>query len=124
MPRAIAPRADRKHHRHFHQNAHNRCQRRARFRPEQRDRGRDGQLKEIRSPDQRPWGRHRMLHLKPLHQAVSQARIQLYLQGNRDGDQHHVASLAELGAAHSRDRARHQFSNPDARHHAERHPDR
>ncbi len=94
MPGTIAGRADRQHHRHFDQNADNRCQRRAGFRPEQCNSGRHGQLEEIRRADQRTRRGHGMLDLEPFHEAVSKARIQINLQGDGNGDQHHMGKAA------------------------------
>src|SRR5471030_65 len=67
-----------------------RCQRRARFRAEERNRGGHGQLEEIRRPDERPRSRYGMLHLEPFHQPVSEARIEINLQGNGNGNQQHM----------------------------------
>ena len=125
MPGAVAGRADRKHHRHFDQNADDRCQRRARFRAEQRNSGRHGQLKEIRSADQRPRSGHGMLDFEPLHKAVSEARIKINLQGDRNRDQHHMekspGDVIRLKrkdqherAEQRRDRDRREFRQQDA----------
>jgi hypothetical protein len=54
MPGAVASRADREHHRHFDQDAHYGCERRARFRPEERYGRGNRKLEEIGCADQRP----------------------------------------------------------------------
>jgi len=59
----------------------------ARTRPKQIDCSGDSELKEIADADERAWRSHRVLHLEPAHEAVSEGRIEIHLKQDWDGDQ-------------------------------------
>lgn len=83
----VAHAANRKHHRHLYQYAHDRCERCAGTWAKQSNRRGHRQFEEVARTDQRAGGSHRVLHPEEPHQAVRQAGIEIDLNQDRHGQQ-------------------------------------
>lgn len=103
MPRPVAERADRQHHRNLDEHADDRRQRCAGSEPEERDRSGHGQLKKVAGPDQGGGCGNGVRDAHALRQAIGEGGIEIDLDEKRHGDQRDVQGLLQNDLALERE---------------------
>ncbi len=93
MPRPVTEGTHRQHHRNLDEDADYGGQGRSRTRAEQCDCSRHSEFKEVAGSNERSRSGNGMTNLEQPHESISERRIEVNLQKDRNRDQDHVERL-------------------------------